>query len=44
MHDSDDFDDRRVVVVKRGAGVSAFLIGLAVGAGIALLYAPQSGA
>ena len=43
MHD-DDFEDGRVIVVKKGAGLSSFLIGLAVGAGIALLYAPQSGA
>ncbi len=41
----DDRDDERVVVVKRsGSGISPFLIGLAVGAGLALLFAPASGA
>jgi len=34
----------RVVVVKRSSGISPFLIGLAVGAGLALLFAPASGA
>jgi gas vesicle protein len=33
-----------VVVVKRSSGISPFLIGLAVGAGLALLFAPASGA
>jgi gas vesicle protein len=38
--------DESVVVVRRGGGqvAAAFLIGLAVGAGAALLFAPQSGA
>lgn len=40
--------DESVVVVDRGAGagsqIAAFLMGLAAGAGIALLFAPQSGA
>jgi gas vesicle protein len=41
----DDDRDERVVVVKRsGNGISPFLIGLAVGAGLALLFAPSSGA
>jgi gas vesicle protein len=42
----DDRDDERVVVVKQsgGSGISPFLIGLAVGAGLALLFAPASGA
>lgn len=39
-----DRDDERVVVVKRSSGISPFLIGLAVGAGLALLFAPHSGA
>ena len=42
-HDYED-DEARVVIVKRGGGIAPFLIGLAVGAGLALLYAPQSGA
>ncbi|HUO51165.1 MAG TPA: YtxH domain-containing protein [Gemmatimonadaceae bacterium] len=42
-HDYEE-DEGRVVIVKRGGGIAPFLIGLAVGAGIALLYAPQSGA
>jgi gas vesicle protein len=41
-HDYED-DEARVVIVKRGGGIAPFLIGLAVGAGLALLYAPQSG-
>lgn len=41
----DDDRHERVVVVKRsGSGISPFLIGLAVGAGLALLFAPASGA
>ncbi len=36
-------DDRAVVIEKSGPGVMPFLIGLAVGAGVALLFAPQSG-
>jgi len=41
---SEDRDDPRVVVVKKSSGISPFLIGLAVGAGLALLFAPASGA
>jgi gas vesicle protein len=37
-------DDERVVVVNKSSGISPFLIGLAVGAGLALLFAPASGA
>lgn len=33
-----------VVVERSGGGIGLFLLGVAVGAGIALLYAPQSGA
>ena len=39
-----DYDDEPYVVIeKHSGGVSTFLIGLAVGAGLALLFAPQSG-
>ncbi len=41
-YDFDD-DDRYVVIENHSAGVGPFLIGLAVGAGIALLFAPRSG-
>lgn len=36
-------DEGPVVVVERGGGVGAFLTGAAVGALVALLFAPQSG-
>jgi gas vesicle protein len=39
-----DDDDRVVVIEKNSAGVTPFLIGLAIGAGAALLFAPRSGA
>jgi hypothetical protein len=40
----DDDDDRRVVYVDRGgSSVKALLLGALIGAGLALLYAPQSG-
>jgi gas vesicle protein len=46
-HYEDDFDDEDdgpyVVIEKRSGGAGSFLLGLAVGAGIALLLAPQSG-
>ena len=38
-----DDDDRVVVIENHSAGVGPFLIGLAVGTGIALLFAPRSG-
>jgi YtxH-like protein len=43
--DDDDDDDRRVVYVERegGSTVKALLLGALIGAGLALLYAPQSG-
>ena len=41
-YDFDD-DERYVVIENHSAGVGPFLIGLAVGAGIALLFAPRSG-
>jgi gas vesicle protein len=36
-------DDRRIVIEKSGSGIMPFIAGLAIGAGLALLYAPQSG-
>jgi gas vesicle protein len=41
-YESDD-DDRIVIVEKQSAGLTPFLIGLAIGAGAALLFAPRSG-
>ena len=38
-----DDDEPYVVIEKHEAGVGPFLVGLAVGAGIALLLAPRSG-
>lgn len=40
-----DWDDGEgyVVIEKREAGIGSFIIGLAVGAGIAILFAPRSG-
>lgn len=40
-----DFDDEPYVVIERheDAGVGPFLVGLAIGAGVALLFAPRSG-
>jgi gas vesicle protein len=48
-HHEDDFDDEdgRYVIVERhegGSGIGTFLLGAAIGAGLALLFAPQSGA
>ena len=34
----------RIIVERRSSGLSTFFIGLAIGAGLALLFAPQSGA
>ncbi len=42
----DDYDDDRVVIVEResgGSGLGALLLGIAIGAGAALLLAPDSG-
>jgi gas vesicle protein len=44
----EDFDDEEggYVIIERekeGSGVGAFLLGAAIGAGLALLFAPQSG-
>ena len=43
MSDHTREDDRTIVIEKSGAGVVPFLVGLTVGAGVALLFAPQSG-
>ena len=42
-HDFDD-DEPYVVIEKGSGGLSGFFIGLAIGAGLALLFAPASGA
>ncbi len=42
----EEYDDDRVVIVEResgGSSVGTFLLGLAIGAGAALLFAPASG-
>jgi gas vesicle protein len=40
-----DFDDEPYVVIERhSGGLGSFIVGLAVGAGVALLFAPRSGA
>jgi gas vesicle protein len=39
----DDDDEPYVVIEKSEPGVGTFLAGLAIGAGIALLFAPRSG-
>ena len=42
----EEYDDDRVVIVERDGGSSSmgtFLLGLAIGAGAALLFAPASG-
>lgn len=49
MRQYEDFDDEEeggFVVIERpgGAGIGTFLLGAAIGAGIALLFAPRSGA
>jgi gas vesicle protein len=45
MSDYDwDEDEPYVVIEQNPAGVGSFILGLAVGAGLALLFAPRSGA
>lgn len=47
MARQDEYDDERVVVVQRdggSVGTGLLLLGLAIGAGAALLFAPSSGA
>lgn len=41
---SDDDDPYIIVERHESAGIAPFLVGLAVGAGVALLFAPRSGA
>lgn len=38
-----DAGESAVVIERRGGGMGTFLVGLAVGAGLALLFAPQLG-
>jgi gas vesicle protein len=38
-----DVEEPYVVIERRGTGAGTFLMGLAIGAGLALLYAPRSG-
>ena len=44
-YDDDLYAERPYVIVERdaGAGIGPLLLGLALGAGVALLFAPQSG-
>ena len=46
MSRSYDFDDDEpyVIIEKQSGTLSSFFVGLAIGAGVALLFAPQSGA
>jgi len=45
MSDYDwDEDEPYVVIEQNSPGVGSFIVGLAVGAGLALLFAPRSGA
>lgn len=41
-YDMDD-DEAYVVIEQRQAGIGSFILGLAAGAGIALLFAPRTG-
>jgi gas vesicle protein len=45
LYDDDEpyYGEPYVIVERREAGIGPFLIGLALGAGVALLLAPQSG-
>jgi gas vesicle protein len=45
-HHDEEMDDEPYVIVERhsGGGVGSFLLGTAIGVGIALLFAPRSGA
>ncbi|NUO63939.1 MAG: YtxH domain-containing protein, partial [Gemmatimonadaceae bacterium] len=45
MRDDDyEFDDDEpyVVIERQSAGIGSFLVGAAIGAGLALLFAPKS--
>ena len=42
--DEDYYDEEPYVIIeKQDSGIGPFLLGIAVGAGVALLFAPQSG-
>ena len=43
MHDWDDDEGPYVVIERSEPGVGSFVMGLAIGAGIALLFAPRTG-
>jgi gas vesicle protein len=43
MSDFDYDDEPFVVIEKNSAGIGTFFLGLAIGAGLALLFAPNSG-
>lgn len=43
MRDHDEDEELEIVIEERGGGVRTFLLGAAVGAGVALLLAPRSG-
>ena len=42
-YEDEDEDEPYVVIERRSSGATSFLVGLAVGAGVALLFAPHSG-
>ena len=42
-YEFDDDYEPRVVIEKHASGVGSFLLGIAIGAGVALLFAPRSG-
>lgn len=41
--DDEAYDEPYIVIERRGSGVGSFLTGLAIGAGVALLFAPRAG-
>jgi len=41
--DEDYYPDPYVIIEKQEIGIGPFLLGIALGAGVALLFAPQSG-
>ena len=43
-HHEHDEDEPYIVIEKHGGGVAEFLLGALIGAGVALLFAPKSGA
>ena len=42
-YDDEPYREPYVIVERQEAGVGSFILGLALGAGVALLFAPQSG-